>query len=268
MRTRRRGYLARKLGADLDMSTRLMGLSLVGLGRAIDNFRITQVMSIALLHWSVGMLDSVGRKMRALREGRGLSQEAVARMIGVKKQTVSQWERGGAQPRVAHLVALAELYELAPSEIYDGAEIPPETLQSVGARLATVAQPLPILSPKDAAVVLSGAEGHEACRRFGATCFPAPHDAVFVEIDDDANSPRWMIEDLVAIAPREQPLPGKMVLALVGDRPLFRRLLPLLPDTLAGATLQPENPRWPKATLGATDRVLGVMIEHVTRHHG
>ena len=45
-------------------------------------------------------------ELRLLREGRGLSQLALATLIGVEQSTVARWEQG-AKPRETHARALA-----------------------------------------------------------------------------------------------------------------------------------------------------------------
>lgn len=60
--------------------------------------------------------------VKELRERSGLSQAAFARRLGVRQQTVSEWERGRYAPRGASLTVLRLLEEeIAP---YDAS--PPE----------------------------------------------------------------------------------------------------------------------------------------------
>ena len=47
-----------------------------------------------------------GRRVRRLRRRAGLSQAALARRLGVRQQTVSEWERGRYAPRGASLTVL------------------------------------------------------------------------------------------------------------------------------------------------------------------
>ena len=49
--------------------------------------------------------------IRALRRRSGLSQAAFARRLGVRQQTVSEWERGRYAPRGASLTVLRLLEE-------------------------------------------------------------------------------------------------------------------------------------------------------------
>ena len=50
----------------------------------------------------------IGERIRTLREKKGLSQTELARLIGVRPQSVQQWEAGKTEPRSGRLEALAE----------------------------------------------------------------------------------------------------------------------------------------------------------------
>ena len=66
--------------------------------------------------------ERTGAWVRRLRARSGLSQAAFARRLGVRQQTVSEWETGRYDPRGASLTVLRMVAEeLAP---YDAA--PPE----------------------------------------------------------------------------------------------------------------------------------------------
>lgn len=60
------------------------------------------------------MKESVGRKIKKLRESKGLTQRELADAIGVTDQAVSNWERGLNEPRltlsqVQKLLAVLEM---------------------------------------------------------------------------------------------------------------------------------------------------------------
>lgn len=52
---------------------------------------------------------SIGDRLRAERETRGLTQSAVADQAGASKRTVQNWESGASAPTAADLEALAKL---------------------------------------------------------------------------------------------------------------------------------------------------------------
>jgi transcriptional regulator with XRE-family HTH domain len=61
------------------------------------------------------------RTLRELREQAGLSQEGLARLIGVSSKTISNWERGigAASLTVPQMKALCEALGVALNELPD-----------------------------------------------------------------------------------------------------------------------------------------------------
>ena len=51
--------------------------------------------------------ERLGERFRQAREGRGLTQEALAEELHVSRQTVSNWERGKTLPDIQSLVGAA-----------------------------------------------------------------------------------------------------------------------------------------------------------------
>lgn len=48
-----------------------------------------------------------------------MTQEFVAETLGVSRQAVSKWENGSADPSTSNLLALSNLYEIAPDELLE-----------------------------------------------------------------------------------------------------------------------------------------------------
>jgi DNA-binding transcriptional regulator YiaG len=61
-------------------------------------------------------MDSMGEHVKRLREGQSLSQEALARLIGVSVRTVVRWESGESRPSP---LANEKLQRIAPN-VEDG----------------------------------------------------------------------------------------------------------------------------------------------------
>lgn len=53
------------------------------------------------------------RQLRALRQHLGLTQEQLAQELGIRQQTISEWERGLYQPRGASATLLRLVAERA-----------------------------------------------------------------------------------------------------------------------------------------------------------
>ncbi len=62
-------------------------------------------------------LRTLGETLRFHREQQRMTQEFVAEKLGVSRQAVSKWESGRADPSTGHLMALAELWQVAPEEL-------------------------------------------------------------------------------------------------------------------------------------------------------
>ena len=56
------------------------------------------------------MIYALNENIKRLRVARGVSQVALARVLGVTKQCVSNWENGNVLPSIEMLVRLADLF--------------------------------------------------------------------------------------------------------------------------------------------------------------
>src|SRR6185369_7405080 len=72
----------------------------------------------------MGYLD----ELAALRKKRGLSQAALAELVGVEQPTIQRWEKGKREPDLDNLKSLATALGVTPGSLLDGtaaAEIGP-----------------------------------------------------------------------------------------------------------------------------------------------
>jgi transcriptional regulator with XRE-family HTH domain len=58
-----------------------------------------------------------GEKIRMAREAKGMSQEAVADLLGISQTAYSDIERGKTQPKLNRLQQLADIFEIDIQEI-------------------------------------------------------------------------------------------------------------------------------------------------------
>ncbi|MBQ7170900.1 MAG: helix-turn-helix transcriptional regulator [Clostridia bacterium] len=63
------------------------------------------------------MTKETARRLAALRSSRGYTQESLAGMLGLSRQSISKWERAEASPDIDNLIALAKLYGISVDEI-------------------------------------------------------------------------------------------------------------------------------------------------------
>lgn len=69
---------------------------------------------------------TLGEKLQALRQGKGLSQEQLAERLEVSRQSVSKWESGQSRPDMDKLVVLAALFEVSTDYLLkEDGDVPP-----------------------------------------------------------------------------------------------------------------------------------------------
>ena len=60
----------------------------------------------------------IGNQIKALRQRRGITQEAMAQHFGITAQAVSKWERGAATPDIAMLPAISAYFGVTIDELF------------------------------------------------------------------------------------------------------------------------------------------------------
>jgi transcriptional regulator with XRE-family HTH domain len=62
----------------------------------------------------------IGEQLRDARQMRQLSQEQIAEILGVSRQTISNWETSKSYPDIERVMRLAEIYHLSLDELLRG----------------------------------------------------------------------------------------------------------------------------------------------------
>lgn len=119
---------------------------------------------------------NLGKQIKALRQRRGLTQEALARELGVSGQTVSKWETGTTLPDIAMLPQLSVFFGVTVDELL---AISPETQM---ARMESHLEDAALLSGAEAEqmekTLLSFAEKREnAGKSYSVLCKLHNHQA-------------------------------------------------------------------------------------------
>ena len=65
----------------------------------------------------------VSENLKRLRKERGITQEELAKRLGVSFQSVSKWERGESEPSLSMIPMIAYLFDVSTDEIYSMDEI-------------------------------------------------------------------------------------------------------------------------------------------------
>ena len=64
-------------------------------------------------------MKHLGKRLKELRIKNEMSQEYVAKMIGVSPQAISKWETGKSDPEIGSLIPLADLFHVPVDELLD-----------------------------------------------------------------------------------------------------------------------------------------------------
>jgi transcriptional regulator with XRE-family HTH domain len=62
----------------------------------------------------------VGRNIKNYRESLGVSQEKLARAVGLSVSAVSKWEQGQTIPSSEYVLALCTIFECSVRDLFDG----------------------------------------------------------------------------------------------------------------------------------------------------
>jgi transcriptional regulator with XRE-family HTH domain len=71
-------------------------------------------------NWYAAEIATFGDRMTAAREAAGMTQEALAKRLGVKKSTLRNWENDVAEPRANRLSMLAGLLNVSMMWLING----------------------------------------------------------------------------------------------------------------------------------------------------
>ncbi len=63
---------------------------------------------------------SLGQQLKMFRESQNLSQEDVAKKIGVTRQAVYKWENDKSYPDIDNLIILSEFYNVTLDDLIKG----------------------------------------------------------------------------------------------------------------------------------------------------
>ena len=79
-------------------------------------------------------LPGLPKRLRACRAAADLTQEAVANVLGVTPDTISNYERGRTEPSLADIVRIARLYGVSVEHLVAGSTpTPPRCLHGIPA---------------------------------------------------------------------------------------------------------------------------------------
>ena len=85
---------------------------------AVGKRTLQSILYIALDSWHTLSMSPYESNVKEYREQAGLSQEALARQLGVSRQTITNIERGLSEPRVLLAIAIAAALGVAVQQLF------------------------------------------------------------------------------------------------------------------------------------------------------
>ncbi|MBQ4603119.1 MAG: helix-turn-helix transcriptional regulator, partial [Clostridia bacterium] len=69
-------------------------------------------------------MEIISKRLKALRESVGLSQNKLAQISGMKQSSINRYENGSATPSPENMVKLADYYDVSLDYIYGRTDNP------------------------------------------------------------------------------------------------------------------------------------------------
>lgn len=160
---------------------------------------------------NLARMNSIGSRITAAREARGLNQSELARQLGVTPQAVQKWEAGETEPRRKRVEEMAAILGTSAEHLLIGGSRPDAEQSNVG-------QPIPITSPFRQIPIVGtaqlGAEGYWTALSpsEGHIKFPTQDkDAYALRLRGDSMSPAIRSGWVAIIEPNGDLVPGEYV---------------------------------------------------------
>lgn len=207
-------------------------------------------------------MSSLGSRIRQVLQERGLKQSELAKIIGVKQQTISYICAPDSQANSSRYSAkIAQVLGVNPAWLQygEGDKYDPVVrIQQGGVEINM--QRVPLLTDEQAREYLASGEAAKPGRDSVTlmTDTQVSRGSFALVIGDDSMAPRFSQGDRVVIDPQERPYPGDFVAANCNDQIVFRKYRSRDGDTFE---LAPVNDDWPVLP-GHNCKVAGVMVEH------
>ena len=210
-------------------------------------------------------IDQLGKRMREVRERRGYTQTAAARLCDVAKQSLSNWELGVTPPSLSHLIHWCAVMDIDVGVLFGGLLDNLRPVSNTERRIPTTSQLIPVEKTMERAgqrlmgqqLEIENTEGFVSVR-------PQKGEQAAFTIDGPSMEPRFCDGDTVVVTSQTMAEPDSLVFAKVNGRYLFRRFLPKVEGKTEGAILRALNPAYPDVEMKRNDSILGVFAQHVS----
>ena len=201
-------------------------------------------------------MNTLGDRIRILRSGRGLTQQAVAEALDVSRSAVAMWEKNGREPNLETLTALAKLPDVPLSALVEREEAPlPAGVYPVHRKR------IPLLGAIAAGEPIFADEQHETYVDVGGSV----RADFALEVQGASMEPLYRDGDVVFIRRQDDVLDGQVAAVVVDDSATLKRVyhLPI------GVQLMPINPAYAPMLFTAENsnsvRILGLAVGYFRR---
>lgn len=196
---------------------------------------------------------SMGNRIKELRKNKGLTQEELGTIIGVKKAAIQKYENGDVENlKRTRIKTLAETFGVTPSFLMYGEEKPLTTTQHI--RASTTA---PILGSISAGMPL---EQQQDIR--GWMALPPDlqkGDYFYLSVNGDSMEPRIPHGSLILVRAETNHTDGKVCVVLVDNEHTVKRVF----RNNGTVELVPENPKYKRQIYNSGSIQLVGVVEKV-----
>lgn len=201
-------------------------------------------------------MTTIGALIKQRRTHLRLSQEDLAKRVGVSRAAIGHWETGDTAPNRRHAPALARALGLDLGQIN-----PLESKSLAFIDIHRSESHIPVLEWEGLL------RGEENITQYIAVGVPTPDDAVALIVPDNAMAPDFTAGDVIVISKSTPPTHAKPVVARFGKALLLRKFMRRGPDKdgVLVFDLLSTAPDWPTITCNAqTDHdILGTVVAHI-----
>jgi len=168
---------------------------------------------------------NIHERIKSQRLVHGLTQESLAKKLGINRVSISQWERGDTSPKGNNLVRLAEILGVKPewllfgSDSADVARAGAAGYHNVEPAEIPQGRRVPIISYVQAGnwrEMCEQASGFDGDVEYATAGSPIGPCSFGLWVRGDSMAPRFSEGDLVIADPDEVPRPGDFVIAKNG----------------------------------------------------
>lgn len=215
-------------------------------------------------------METLGQKIRLVRESLVMSQQELALKCGVSRPAVAQWESDATKPVFSRMEALADALGVSAAWLAYGDKDAHPLLAGASPIAASPRHRVPVISYVQAGNWTEVSDPYAPSAgldEIHTDLDVGPH-AFSLIIMGESMEPDFREGDKVIIDPDIQPRPGDYVVAKLANESeaTFKKYRPRGSDKDGQPIIElvPLNPDWP--TLGIDSdrpgRVIGTMVEH------